>query len=265
MVKLGGFLKVFISFVAIFLFTISCGNRVNNNSRDGVAETVHNYRGIFGESYLATGIFQSQEAGDSIEDKHWLFTNLTRPFVMYGDYSSGFPAGNWNFGFKDSSLISSTWSIYKNELTNCSFSLPFPAKETVVDSFFFKLTADNDSLGKISIIVGITNVKLVGEALANFGPTSERGLLEQGYTFTKIPREIQNKQAKYYFTEYFLKDSTNRAMKLYHIYGYGPSNRLVEFSLAHDGPKEDWVKSIYNVMVASLYVNGCRFYNPYLN
>jgi hypothetical protein len=121
MVKLERFfLNVFISFVAVFL-VISCDNRANN-SRDVVAETVHNFQGIFGESYLATGIFQRQQGEDSIENNHWLFTNLTKPFVMYGDYSNGFPAGKWNFGFKDSSLISSTWSIYKNELTNCSFS-----------------------------------------------------------------------------------------------------------------------------------------------
>lgn len=264
MVRLDCFsLKPLFLFIEIVLI-VSCNNPVNKSGQNGAVETVHNFQGVFGESFLASGTFLKQQGEDSMENGHWLFTNLNKPFVMYGDYSNGLPVGNWSFGFRDSSLISSKWTMFKNEITKCSFSLPFPVKETFIDSSFFKLSNENDSLGKISIIVGITNVKLIGAALANFGPTSEKGLLEQGYTFTKVPLEVQNRQAKYYFTEYFLKDSTNRAMKLYHIYGYGPSNQLVEFSLAHDGPREDWVKSIFNLMVANVYVNGRRFYNPYL-
>ena len=225
----------------------------------------HHYQSIFGEEYYATGIFLSNQQ-DSIESRLWYYTSLARPKVIYGYFTDGLLTGDWSFVLGDGRMTTSKWSSYHNCLTACAFSLPFVVEENTVDSIYFKLRTQNDSLGKISIIVGVRKPFMKDENLAKFGPDAEIGLTQQGYTFTSTRKEIKKGGVRYFFTEYFMKDSSNRDVKLYNLYGNSPSGKhFVEFTLFHSGPKEDLVKIIFNLMVTNLYVGSERFYNPYEN
>jgi hypothetical protein len=55
-------------------------------------------------------------------------------------------------------------------------------------------------------------------------------------------------------------------LKLYHTYGHLPSKKhFIEFTLYHDGPREDLVKIIYGIVIGSIYVDNERYFNPYTN
>lgn len=252
-------------FLAAMNILAGCNGQNQDNDQKVKNENGHLYKNVFGEAYYATGHFLNNNA-DSIETNLWFISNLTTPMVLYGNYSDGLPIGDWKFGIKEGSLLSSQWSQYRNGTTKCSFSLPFQFNETLVDSNYFRLRTMNDSLVKISIIVGVSDTSMKNENLAEFGPNSENGLRAKGYSFRGNRREIIKGRARYFFTEYFMKDSANKDVKLFHLYGYAPSkSHFVEFMLFHEGPKDDLVKAIYNLIVTSVYIGNERFFNPYIN
>lgn len=252
------------SIIVLSLFS-GCNGQDKNEQNTGIAENGHFYKNIFGEKLYATGHYENNN-GDSMEINLWVITNLTTPMIISGQYLDGLPKGEWKFGFKDATVLSTQWLQYKNAMTKCSFSLPFQFNETLVDSNHFRLRIMNDSLGKISIIVGISDTMSENQNLLNFKLNSEPGLREQGYSFKNTTTEIVKAGAKYFFTEYFMKDSVKKDVKLYHLFGNTPSKRhFVEFLLFHDGPKEEIVKIIYNLMSTSLYIDNERFFNPHLN
>ncbi|HEX9502727.1 MAG TPA: hypothetical protein VF974_00175 [Patescibacteria group bacterium] len=252
-------------FIAVTNFLTSCNGQTKGIDQKRKDENGHLYKNVFGEEYYATGRFLNS-SGDSIETKLWFISNLTNPLVVYGNYADGLPTGDWKFGFKDGTLLSSQWAQYKNGVTKCSFSLPFQYNETVIDSNYFRLRTMNDSLGKISIIVGVSDTIIKNEELAQYGVNSENGIRRQGFSFKGDTREIVKGRNRYFFTEYFMKDSTNKDVKLFHLYGYTPlHDHFVDFVLFHDGPKDDLVKIMYNLIVTSLYIGNERFFNPHLN
>jgi hypothetical protein len=252
-------------FIVVANLLIACKGRNRDSDQKRIDATEHSFKNVFGENCYATGRYLNS-SGDSIETNLWFITNITNSMVIYGDYGNGLSTGVWRFGLKDGSLLSSEWSIYTNGLTKCSFSLPFQYDETTVDSNFFRLRTTNDSLGKVSIVVGITDTIIKDDELAKYGVNSEDGLRRQGYTFRGNLTVIVKGTNKYYFTEYFMKDSSNKDVKFYHLYGYTHSrSHFVDFALFHDGPKDDLVKVIYNLIVTSMYIRNERLFNPYLN
>jgi hypothetical protein len=251
------------TFLMVMNLLVGCKGQDQNKEQKGGSMDGHLYKNLFGDTYYATGYFLSNDR-DSIETGHWFVTDLTNPMVLYGNYVNGLPDADWMLGFKDGTFLSSQWSKYQNTVTKCSFALPFQVEETIVDSNYFRLRTMNDSLGKISIIVGVSDT--VVKNLAEFGLNSEIGLRDRGYSFRADRKEITKGGAKYIFTEYFMKDSTHKDVKLFHLYGYTPSkSRFIDFVLFHDGPKDDLVKLLYNLMVTSVYINNERFFNPHLN
>jgi hypothetical protein len=258
-------IKSLVALFAVMNVLIGCNQQHKKATQEAKSSDIHYFKDFFGEKYLAMGSFSSI-SNDSIENKLWYYTNLDRPLVVYGTFFNGMPAEDWKFVLNDGTLMSSKWTTYSNGLTSCAFSVPFSFEETIVDSNYFKLATMNDSLGKVSIIVGVRDIFMKEEDLAKFGPHSEIGLTQQGYTFRSNRREIKKGVARYFFTEYFMKDSVNKDVKLYNVYGYCPSKRhFIEFALFHNGPKEDLVKIIFNLIVSSLYVENERFFNPYIN
>ena len=250
--------------IILSLFS-GCNGQNKNEQNASVVESSHFYKNIFGEKYLATGHYENNN-GDSIETNLWFITNLTTPVVISGQYLDGLPKGEWKFGFKDATVLSTQWLQYRNAMTKCSFSLPFQFNETLIDSNHFRLRIMNDSLGKISIIVGVSDTVSENQNLFNFKLNSETGLREKGYSLKDTTTEIAKAGARYFFTEYFMTDSVKKDVKLYHLYGNTPSrHHFVEFLLFHDGPKEEVVKIIYNLMSTSLYIDNERFFNPHLN
>jgi len=248
--------------ITIVLFLTGCNGNSTTPEKKKIADKVY-YESLFGETYLAQGTFVNDEK-DNIETKAWMYTNLDRPLILYGSYENGLPMGTWNFGLNDETVLSSQWDIYKNVVTSCSFSMPFKFQETQIDPFSFKLSTMNDSLGKITTIVQISNQAEKDENLNSFVLQSEKALYSKGYSFTNNKREIKRNGGNFYFTEYFLKDSAKKTSKVYYIYGNNISKKhFVEFTLFHEGPKEDLVKIIYNLMVTSLYIGNERFFNPY--
>lgn len=256
--------KCIYTWIVILLFMIGCVNNDNTKLKKNPSENIY-YESLFGETYLTQGVFFKDQK-DSTETKSWLYTNLDRPLVLYGNYENGLPLGVWNFGLKDGTLMASQWDIYKNNITPCTFSIPFKCEQTQVDSSSFKLTTMNDSLGKITIVVHISNHIEKEENLEEYVLQSEAALKEAGYTFKSKKREIKKNENRYFFTEYSLKDSADRRKKVFYLYGNTPSQKhFVEFTLYHEGQKEDLVKIIYNLMATSLYIDNERFFNPYKN
>jgi len=136
----------------------------------------------------------------------------------------------------------------------------------VEELHYFRLRTMNDSLGKISIIVGVRDSTSPGESLIEFGQDVDNELRKKGYPLKSNRHQIIKSEIGYFFTEYFMKDSANKDVKLYNLYGYTPSKRhFVEFTLFHDGPKDDKVKVIFNLIATSAYIDNERFFNPYLN
>lgn len=224
----------------------------------------HLFRNVFRETCFATGNFLLN-APDSVEADLWMYTKLDTSAVFFGKFSDGMPINEWQFVLNDGRQYSSNWNVYNNKMTACRFSLPFDYKETIVDSSTFHLATTNDSLGKVSIILGINPPILEEEKVIQFAARDEEGLVQQGFTFTKTRLKIKNEKATYYFTEFFMKSPVNKNVKYYHFYGNMPSgSKFVEFSLYHDGPKDDLVKLILELVLNHLYVNNERFYNPYL-
>ncbi|MBN9385041.1 MAG: hypothetical protein J0H74_30075 [Chitinophagaceae bacterium] len=124
----------------------------------------------------------------------------------------------------------------------------------------------NDSLGKISIIVGVRDSASPGESLIVFGRYADNELRKKGYSLKSNRQEISKAGTNYLFTEYFMKDSANKDVKLYNLFGHTPSSHhFVEFGLFHDGPRDDLAKIIFNLIVTSVYIENERFFNPYLN
>lgn len=221
------------------------------------------YRSLFGERYLTQGGFLNKSK-DYIETNLWMYTNLDRPLVLFGHYSKGMQKGEWNFILKDETQLSSQWNVYSNKLTPCTFSLPFDYEVLYVDSFTVKLRMMNKYLGKIGIMVQIRDTTLNEEGLTRFGMRLDSELKEQGYTFTNNKRELEKDKNKYFFNEYFLKDSANKEAKAYYFYGNTLSQKhFVLFTFYHQGPKEDVAQIICNLIATSLYVDSERFYNPY--
>ena len=249
--------------LSILFLSASCNTQPEEDVKSRASTFDHTFESIFEEKYLASGIFQRSQK-ESVETGSWMFTNLARPMVMYGEYSDGYPTGKWTVILSENAGFSSNWSVYTNSITHCSFSLPFPIKETFVDSFFFKLSTVNDSLGKISIIVAVNGAHVSETHFPRFGDSVDEGLRNKGYTFAKTTHQIANGKGKYFFSEYSMKDSTGRFVKLYDIYGQDPSKRhFIQVTLAHDGPREEWMKIVFNLIVTSLYIDGDRFFNPY--
>lgn len=251
--------------IATLCFFCGCKGGNNSEEKNRKNSTGHVYKNIFGEEYYATGHYQNNNK-DSIETNLWFISNVTSSMVIYGEYLNGLQAGDWKFGFKNGYLLSTQWSQYYNATTKCSFSLPFQYSETIVNSNIFRLRTVNDSLGKISIIVCVSDIAMDDRNLEKFGVSSESELRKKGYSFKGNQMVIRKTGSKYFFTEYFMKDSANKAQKLYHLYGYTPSKQsFVEFTLFHDGPKDEIVRIIYDLMSASVYINGERVFNPHLN
>lgn len=259
--------------VGLFFFMVGCNSlspidSSNNNEPQGVKVSGSGeiyYTSLFGEKYLTQGGFL-HDPKDHIETNLWIYTNLDKPLVLSGHYLNGMQTGIWNFILKNGTQISSQWDVYNNKVTPCSFSIPFKYEELHVDSFSLKLRTMNDSLGKIGIMVQIRDTTLKEENLAGFGMRADTGLREQGYTFTSNKREIKKDSNSYFFNEYFLKDSVNKKAKVYYFYGNTLSQKhFVLFTLFHQGPKEDFVKIICNLIATSLYIDNERFFDPYKN
>lgn len=232
---------------------------------DSSASGTHLYATPSGEKFYSTGDFTGNRK-DSVEEGLWHYTRLNNPMVLFGQYSNGSIVGEWKFVLDDGVVYSSNWSPYINNKLKLSFSLPFTFQETILDSSYFRLSTLNDSLGKVSIIVGARGEVINSDELNEFGAQAEVDLIEKGYTFTSKKKRIKISGSDYFFAEYFMKDTMGKDVKLYNIYGYSPSKRhFIEFTLFHDGPKGDLVKIIFNFLVTSLYINDERFYNPYLN
>jgi hypothetical protein len=254
--------KLILLFVP-YLF-LSCNEYGAGNGKIKIKSVEHVYQSIYGEEYMALGEFKSENK-DSIEEKHWHYTNESYPLVVFGDYTNGLQSGEWKFALSTGQVLSSTWNLYNNETLRCKFSLPFSCADTLGNKYLLKLATTNDSLGKISILVGASDTSIKDQDLRKYGIESESALREQGFTFTRNSKEIYRDKARYVFTEYFMKDSKGEDVKLYNVYGYTPSHKnFVQFGLFHNGPHDDLVKIIYNLMVESLYIDNERFLNPYL-
>jgi hypothetical protein len=256
---------------ALLFFIIGCSNstKYSRKSDDktravaipGAGELY--YKSLFGETYLTEGGFLNNSK-DYIETNLWTYTNLNRPLVLSGSYFHGMPQGEWSFLLKGGILISSQWNVYDNRVTPCRFSLPFQCEEQYKDSFTLKLKSINDSLGKIGIMVQIRDTTLNQEELASFTIKPDIELKSQGYRFTNNKREIENGTNKYFFYEYFLKDSNDNKSKVYYFFGNMPSKKhFVLFTFFHQGPREDLAQIICNLVATGMYVDNERFYNPY--
>ncbi|HYH15654.1 MAG TPA: hypothetical protein VD794_10560, partial [Flavisolibacter sp.] len=221
------------------------------------------YKSLFGEKYLTQGGFL-KHSKDYVETNLWTYTQLDRPLVLSGNYLNGIQNGEWNFILRDGTQMSSYWNVYNNRVTPCSFSIPFKYEELYVDSFTLKLRMMNDSLGKVGVMVQIRDTTLKDENLTKFGMRADSELYDQGYKFSSKKREINKDENKYFFYEYLLKDSVNKEAKAYYFFGNTPSKKhFVLFTLFHQGPREDLVQIICNLIATSLYIDDERFYNPY--
>ena len=253
------------NFIVILSLITGCDVSDKNEKKASTQPNGHRYKNVFGEKLYATGFYEGNSK-DSIETKLWFITNLDSSMFMSGQYENGLAKDEWKFGFKDDVVLTTQWLNYRNETTRCSFSLPFQFKETFIDSNHFRLRIMNDSLGNISIITGVSDTTNENQDLMNFKLNSEVGLRAKGYSLTDTTTEFVKAGAKYFFTEYSMKDSLKKEVKLYHLYGNTPSKRhFVEFILFHDGPKDEIVKIIYNIISTSIYIDGERFFNPHLN
>lgn len=252
----------------IFFFTMGCEvqskKEISKKKLLVGSSYNHTYRSIFRDPYFATGNFLLNTT-DSVEADLWQYIKLDTSASYFGKFSEGMPINEWKFFFKDGRSFSSNWKIYNNKARSCKFSIPFDYREEMVDSSTFHLATTNDSLGKVSIILGINPPILEEEKVIQFATNAEGGLSQQGFTFTKTRLKIKNEKGTYFFTEFFMKSPVNKNVKFYHFCGNLPSrSKLVEFSLYHDGPKEDLVKLILELVLNHFYVNNERFYNPYL-
>lgn len=257
--------------ISLIVFISGCNNvsRTENSNKNepqglrvpGYGEIY--YKSLFGEEYMTQGGFLNYSK-NHIETNLWIYTSLDRPLVLSGHYLNGMQTGVWNFILKDGTLMSSQWDVYNNRLTPCTFSLPFKYEVLYVDSFSLKLRTMNDSLGKIGIMVQIRDTILKEDNLEEFGMRADTELHDQGYSFKKNKREIIKDSNRYFFNEYFLKDSAKKESKVYYLYGNTLSqNHFVLFTFFHQGPREDLVQIICNLIATSLYVDNKRFYNPY--
>src|SRR5689334_1882630 len=89
--------------------------------------------------------------------------------------------------------------------------------------------------------------------------------LQQGFAITQKKQNNKKSNSDYFFTEFFMKDSLGKNAKFYRLYGNLPSkHRFVELSLFHNGPEDELVKIIFDLIANNLYLNEERFYNPYI-
>lgn len=256
-----------IIFLIVGGLLLGCKTRIKKEYKEilhSVLPAGEEYRDLFGNVYFIQGTFK-KNSPDSVETGMWEYVKRDTPVILMGSFSEGLPIKEWQFFLNDERGFSSNWNIYENKITQCSFSLPFKYEETIFDSASFRLATRNDSLGKVSIIIGVHKPKFNEKVLANFNSEVEAGLSQNLFSFTPKRKELKNSKSTYIFTEFFMKDSLGMNLKLYHIYGNLPSKRhFVEFSLYHQGPKEELVKLIFNLIANNLYVDNERFYNPYL-
>lgn len=256
-------IKLFLILFIVITFASDCKGRKKEQQETKIEGDV--FKDVFGDIYRGLGDYWSKSK-DSVENGLWSYTNLNRPLAIYGNYYAGIPTGDWNFVFDNGSLLTSKWTVYRNKGSKCEFSLPFAYQEEIDNPSVFKLTTINDSLGKVTILVSVSDTVIKEQDLEKFGKDTEIFILEQGYKFTSNVKGININNSKYFFTEYFMKDSVNRDCKLYRLYGYPPSKKyFVDFAVFHLGPKEDVVKIIYNLMATSFYVDNERFYNPHIH
>ena len=222
---------------------LSCNEYRGGNGKMKIKSVEHVCKNIYGEEYLALGAFASDDK-DSVEEKNWHYTNESHPLVLFGEYTDGIQSGEWKFVLNTGQIFSSTWRIYSNKALRCTFSVPFSCSDTIANKYLLKLATTTDSLGKISILVGVSDTAIKDQDLGRYGIESESGLREQGFSFNRNSKDIYRDKARYIFTEYFMKDSKGKDVKLYNVYGYTPSRKnFVQFGLFHNGPHEDLVKS----------------------
>lgn len=257
--------RILINLFVITVFMSACdGRRSEKQVYSKVDGNRRYYNDIFGKKYYVMGRY-IHDSEDSVETNLWFFSGIDTSMVIYGKYTNGFLLGEWRFGFDDGTFLSSQWMKYENYSKKCALSLPFQYDETNLDSSYFRLKTMNDSLGKISIIVGVSDTVVESSGLPAVGKNTESALRERGYSIQGEGKKIVKAGNVYFFGEYFMKDPDSRDCKLYYLYGYTPSkSHFVEILFFHDGPKEEVVKIIYNLLAMSIYINGERFFNPYL-
>jgi hypothetical protein len=229
----------------------------------GGATTIHSYKTVSGRKYSATGLFVSGNR-DSVEIGNWLYSNLDTPLAFFGKFETGVLSNEWKFFFTNGTGFVTQWTVVRIDRLKCLLSLPFSVVQTNIDSSYTKLTAYNDSLGKVSIIIGVKEIDVHQIDLLNFGPDHENGILAQGYTILKRQRNVDYRAGGYYYTEYNLQDTAARFDKLFNTYAFIPSKKFfVEITLFHDGNNDYLVQLIYDLIVSGLYIDNERFYNPY--
>lgn len=255
---------VYGKYCLILFLLIGCKDRLNRDASNFKnPKDVHNYTTVLSEKFISNGIF-SKGGVDSIESGTWFYSKLSDTLAIYGEYIEGLPIKDWTFAFKGGYMLKSKWDAYYNDDKQTRLSLPFKFKEVVLDSNYFRLSTLNDSLGKVSIIIGVKNSTEYDFKIDSFGIESESELIQRGFSFTPIRKEIRFGSNTYFSSEYNLIDSTGIRSKLYNVYGLLPSTeKFVDFSIFHDGAKDEVVRIIFNLIVSHLYIEGTRFVNPY--
>lgn len=252
--------------VLVLALIASCNSTVREESESSsrISADDRIFTSFFGERFLYEGNF-SQLAADSLEAGLWHFTRLDSPIVLYGDFNNGLPVGKWAFVLPNNYVLSSTWQVFQHVGTKVSFSLPFSYALSEIDSTHFNLKSFNDSLGKLSIVVGLSSAHSSDSIFRKYEQQSDNELLNQGLVQRGKTMRIKNVQGEYNFREYFDRDTTRTSRHLYNFYGNVPNSKVFfDFVFFHEGPNADVVKIIFQMVVNSLYVGGERFFNPYL-
>ncbi|MBN9299462.1 MAG: hypothetical protein J0I41_20850 [Filimonas sp.] len=223
----------------------------------------HYSKDVFENEYFSSGNFRD-ESVDSVESGVWMISGLTTPVVLYGNYANGLPSGDWKLVINDQ-VLSSLWSRYEIAAKKCSFSLPFQYRENKLDSNYFKLLTNNDSIGNVSIIIGVDGIPNKELNLPVFVENFEVNLRKQHYSFSKRSRELETSGEHYFFNEYSLKDTMSKTYELYHFFGYTPSKKhFLELMLFHNGPKKELVEIVYSMFSMNFYIDNERFFNPFV-
>jgi hypothetical protein len=220
------------------------------------------FRIFLGDTSFGIGYIEASSV-DSVEEGSWMYVKADTFSAYFGKFSSGVPVNEWQIAFKDGWHYTSNWNVYINRLLHCKFSLPFGYEEVMPDSNSLRLATNNDSLGTVWIMVSSNPQISDASGLARYGVINEQGLLRQGLTFTKRGRQIRNKQAAYFFTEYFMKTPLNKSVKYYHFYGNLPSQKkLIEISVYHDRPKEELIKVLLKLILTICISRMSGFITP---
>ncbi len=159
------------TFVLIFTYCLllSCNGYRTANKKKGDRNADRVCESIYGEEYLTLGNIRPNKK-DSLEEGLWQLTNKSNPLVLFGNYTNGILCGEWKFVLENNQMFSSTWSAYSNDAIRCKFSLPFPCNDTLVNKHLLKLSTINDSLGRVSIIVGISDTSIKDHFPAQWDP-----------------------------------------------------------------------------------------------